>query len=100
MEDGQVQLGTYLQAFWLTEFDGSEDRLRLALIQASAYVQPNSSRPLEAQVSSQLARMARDKRERDARYQSAVSKTTKAKPITVADVFAARRRGEALHVKL
>jgi hypothetical protein len=43
----------------------------LALVEAAAYVQANSSRPLLVQVRAQLARRARDKRERDARYAAA-----------------------------
>jgi hypothetical protein len=52
-------------------FGGDSGALDLALVEAAAYVQANSSRPLLVQVRAQLARRARDKRERDARYAAA-----------------------------
>jgi len=71
-ENGRLGLCEDLRAFWLQRF-GDEELLDLALIQAAGYVQVNSSRPLEAQVSAQLARRAADKRDRDARYAAAVA---------------------------
>lgn len=62
-----------LRAFWVEQFEGDAERLDLALIQVAGFVQPNSSRPLESQVSAQLARIVADKRDRDARYQRAAS---------------------------
>lgn len=59
-----------LRQFWVERF-GDDDRLALALVEAVRYVQPNSSKSLEVQVSSQLARTARDKIDRDQRYASA-----------------------------
>jgi len=87
--DGRLTLFYGLKAFWLEKFDNDEERLELELTRAAAYVQPNSSRALEVQVSSQLARSAADKRDRDKRYAAAAKasgKPTKAqdhKPITI-----------------
>lgn len=83
--NGRLTLFNGLKAFWLDKFDGDEERLELALVQAAGFVQPNSTRPLEAQVSSQLARSAADKRDRDMRYAAAAkasggSRQTAAKP--------------------
>jgi hypothetical protein len=79
-EDGKLTLVNGFRVQWLEEF-GSEKDLDLALMQAASYVQPNSSRPLDVQVSSQLARIVRDKRDKDARYAKAASaKATPAKP--------------------
>lgn len=69
--DGRLTLFNGLRQFWLERFDNDADRLDLALIQAAGFVQPHSTRPLEAQVSSQLARSAADKRDRDKRYAAA-----------------------------
>jgi Helix-turn-helix domain len=55
---------------WLTEFDGDEKRLDLALTQAAGYIQSSSFKPLEAQVNAQLARIAGDKRDRARNYQT------------------------------
>jgi hypothetical protein len=65
---GEIRICAELRAFWLEQFGGDGTRLDLALIQAAGYVQTASSRPLEAQVGSQLARIAGDKREKDQRY--------------------------------
>ena len=76
-EKGQLKLFGSLKDFWLEEFGGDEKLLQLALIQAAAYVQPNSFKPLESQVSAQLARRACDKRDKDARYALAVKQNAK-----------------------
>jgi hypothetical protein len=75
-QKGELQLFNGVRQFWLNEF-GDEHALNLALKQAAGYVQPNSMRPLEAQVSSQLARMAREKRDKDTRYAKAVKDNPK-----------------------
>ena len=67
LEAGHLQLHGELKAFWLEKFDSDEGALELGLLQAAGYVHTNGMRPLEAQVSSQLAKQLRDKRERDAR---------------------------------
>jgi hypothetical protein len=78
-ENGKLTLFNGLRQFWVDEFGGDEKRLDLALTQAAGYVQPNSSRPLEAQVSSQLAKIAAEKRDRDARYLAAAAANKPAK---------------------
>jgi hypothetical protein len=70
-ENGRLELKNGLKQFWLDKF-GDEGLLDLAVIQAAGYVQINSSKPLEAQVSSQLAKAMRDKLDKDARYAKAV----------------------------
>lgn len=79
-ENGRLELCSDLVNFWLGEFGGDQKNLDLALIQSAAYVQPNSSRPLEAQIGSQLARMVRDTRDRDKRYAAAVTAKTASPP--------------------
>lgn len=79
-EDGRIVLHNGTRARWLAKF-GSEERLDLALTQAAGWVQPHSSRPLQAQVEAQLARAASDKLDRDVRYQiAAKSKAKSEKP--------------------
>jgi hypothetical protein len=72
--NGGIILTGDLQTFWLREFDGDERGLDLALKQAAGYVQPqNRCKPLEAQVSAQLARIVGDRRDRDRRYAAAAT---------------------------
>lgn len=81
VEGGKVTLVNGFRIRWLEEFGGSEKDLNLALLQAAPYIQPNSNRTLEVQVSSQLARIVREKRDKDARYAAASGKPAKsAKP--------------------
>ena len=75
-ENGRLELRNGLRQFWLEKF-GDEELLELALIQAAGYVQPNSCKPLEAQVSAQLARKVATKRDQDARYAKAVKTNAK-----------------------
>lgn len=71
-QDGNLKLCESLNQFWLKQFDGNQDDLNLALIQIAGYVQPNSrTSSLEKQTSSQLAKITRERRERDQRYRSA-----------------------------
>jgi hypothetical protein len=74
-ENGRLELKNGLKQFWLEKF-GDAELLDLAVIQAAGYVQVNSSKPLEAQVSSQLAKAMRDKLDKDARYAKAVKANT------------------------
>jgi hypothetical protein len=74
-ENGRLELKNGLKQFWLEKF-GDEALLELAVIQAAGYVQTNSSKPLEAQVSAQLAKAMRDKLDKDARYAKAVKANT------------------------
>jgi uncharacterized protein YdaU (DUF1376 family) len=71
--EGKIELLNGLRSYWLERFDGDGDRLELGLIQAAGFVQPNSTKPLEAQVSAQLARQCGEKRDRDKRYAAAAS---------------------------
>jgi hypothetical protein len=79
--DGKLTLFNGYRAEWLAEFEGDAKSLDLALKEVAGRIQPSShARPLEAQVSSQLARMARDKRDRDKRYAETVARNAKAAP--------------------
>ena len=77
---GTITLHNGTGAHWLAKFGGDEERLALALEQAAGWVQPNSSRPLEAQVGSQLAKQLAEKRDRDDRYAAAAKAKQQAKP--------------------
>jgi hypothetical protein len=67
--NGKILLFNGLRSYWLEKFGGDELKLDLALAQAAGYVQPNNRvKPLEAQVSSQLAKMVRAKLDQDERY--------------------------------
>jgi len=104
--DGRaITMSGKLRAFWIDRFSGDEARFELALIQAAAYIQPNSYRPLESQVGAQLARIAGSKRESDQRYEKAakarelvVASSTRAEqPMTARDKrIAASARTRAL----
>jgi hypothetical protein len=77
--DGKLTLFNGYHQEWLAEFGGDAKGLDLALKEIAGRVQPSHhARPLEAQVSSQLARMARDKRDRDKRYADAAARNAKA----------------------
>jgi hypothetical protein len=69
--NGKLTLLNGTRQRWLDEFGGDEKRLDLALIQIAPVIQPNSRRPLPAQVEAQLARIASEKRDRDTRYAQA-----------------------------
>jgi hypothetical protein len=56
-KNGKLALLNGERSRWLGEFGGDERRLDLALIQIAPYLQPNTRRPLLAQVESQLARL-------------------------------------------
>jgi hypothetical protein len=78
MQDGEITLHNGARAMWLEQFGGDAKRLQLALKQAAGFVQPNSGRPLEAQVGAQLARIVGQKIDSDKRYEKA--KASSAKP--------------------
>lgn len=80
LEGGNLKLNNKLWITWLEIFGNDKIRLLLALREVGGRIQPNSTRPLEAQVSSQLARIAGDKRDRDSRYESAVKTNGSAAP--------------------
>lgn len=94
-----------MRAYWLDRFEGDAERLELGLIQAAGFVQPNSQRPLEAQVSSQLARQCSEKRDRDKRYAKAVADRgaqadappTKSKTMQALERHIEAQRAEAGH---
>ncbi len=77
--NGKLTLLNGCLSEWLAKFDGDEQRLDLALIQIAPYLQPNSNRPLHAQVAAQLARIVAEKRDRDNRYERA-SQQARASP--------------------
>lgn len=71
-ENNAITLDASNWNFWLPHFGGDAEALSLALMQAAGFIQVNDrSKPLAAKVGAQLAMMARAKRERDSRYQSA-----------------------------
>lgn len=97
--DGEaIVLVNGTRATWLERFGGDEEALALALIQVAALVQPNSSRPLCAQVEGQLARIAGQRRDQDRRYEaSKATKTSqpaaaKPKPGGVYEAFQKRKQ--------
>jgi hypothetical protein len=71
--DGSIMLSAAERASWLPDFGNDGRELDLALTQAAVFVQRNGNRPLLAQVRMQLSKMARERRERDSRYQAAKS---------------------------
>jgi hypothetical protein len=96
--DGRLTLCNGLRQTWLEQFGSDAERLDLALIEVAGRVQTASSRPLEAQVSSQLARIAADKRDRDKRYAEAAArnKAAEAAPRETAREAKMRRDRELL----
>lgn len=100
LKNGMLSLNNRLWTTWVDIFKGDKGRLILALTEVAGRIQPNSSRPLEAQVSSQLARIAGDRHDRDRRYDSAVKLNVKQqhadKPISgVSAAVMAKVFGEA-----
>jgi len=74
---GRLTLFGDLKIFWLEKFANDATRLDLALIEIAGRIQTAGNRPLEAQVSSGLARIVADKRDRDTRYQAAAKSNAK-----------------------
>jgi hypothetical protein len=96
LDNGRIVLANGLRAYWLAKFGGDAERLDLALMQVAAYVQPASVRPLEAQVSAQLARIAAEKLDRDRRYERAVTSRAPpggTQPQRVSDILRRLREG-------
>lgn len=76
--NGRLMLHNGCRQQWLDHFGGDSIELELALTQAAGYVQPhNRSKSLRVQTEAQLARILRDKRDKDARYAAAASKNRK-----------------------
>lgn len=71
-EIGKPMLLNGLHAEWLSKFDNDEQALELALTRAAPYIQPNSRKPLEAQVAAQLATQLSWRRDADRRYNGRV----------------------------
>ncbi len=69
--DGRVSLLNGSLSYWLERFGNDVERLELALIEAAGGVQPASRQPVKLQVERQLARFARDKLDKDQRYERA-----------------------------
>ena len=65
------------RAEWLAKFDGSEERLDMAIKEIAPHVKPNSPTPLKVQVNGKLARIVGEKLDKDTRYAKAA---TSAKP--------------------
>jgi hypothetical protein len=83
VENGKVVLDADVRAEWLERFGGDATELDLSLIQIARFVQENSSRPVIVQVASQLAKIVREKLERDKRYTRAVKSKTEQKTASV-----------------
>lgn len=71
-EQGRLVVCDEVRLEWVSKFE-SVERFELALVQAQGFIQPNSPRPLEAQLAAQLARSLADKLDRDARYAKSVA---------------------------
>lgn len=69
--DGKLTLINGTRADWESRLGA--DQLDLALIEIAAELQPNSPTPIHLQVARKLARMARDKIDRDQRYKAAAA---------------------------
>jgi hypothetical protein len=79
-EKGKLSLLNGTRAFWLERFDADERRLDLALIEIAPILQPNSQRPLQAQVESRLAKIVAERLDRDTRYARAATAKAAAAP--------------------
>lgn len=73
LQDGKLELLNGFRAEWLERFGGNAERLDLAVMTAAAYVQPFGLKPLDVQVSAQLARHAAEKLDRDERHAATVT---------------------------
>lgn len=71
-----IQLENGVRQKWLQKF-GSEERLELALTEASGRIRPASSRPLKIQVEAILASKIAQKMDQDHRYDTAVKTNQK-----------------------
>jgi hypothetical protein len=79
-DKGKLTLLNGTRAFWLDRFEADEKRLDLALIQIAPALQPNSQRPLQAQVEGQLAKIVAERLDRDTRYARAATAKAAAAP--------------------
>jgi uncharacterized protein YdaU (DUF1376 family) len=90
-ESGSVDLLGGTRARWLADF-GSEERLRLALTQATPYIQTNTRRPLLVVVEAQLARQLAAVRDQDRRYAAAAGAKPAKTTTTTAPIRVSGRR--------
>ena len=72
--DGRVRLVNGTEAEWLQRFGDDREALDDALIEVAGYIQPMSRQPIKLQVERGLARIARERRERDQRYERAAAR--------------------------
>lgn len=96
-DDGSIGFDDSFADYWLASdlFAGDRLDLDLAVVKATGYIQPRSSKPLEAQLSSQLAETCRMKRERDKRYAAAKQASQQPKIVLDAERWAAIERRAA-----
>lgn len=79
--DGRLVLSQPVRATWLADFGGDVRALDLALVEIRGQVQPNSrAHSLAVQVNRHLARIVRDRSERDRRYAAAAAKNARPVP--------------------
>lgn len=92
--DERIVLDDELTEFWLARFGGDDERLALALVEAAASVRLGSRQAIRQQVERVLARIAGEKRDRDARYASAATRggSSGGKPQPTAAELDERRR--------
>lgn len=81
--NGRIELVNGTRALWLERF--GDDATALALSLESIEIQPNSRTPVAAQVQRGLARIARERHDRDRRYQAASIKNASQRPTSVRD---------------
>lgn len=77
IRENKIFLCKPLKEEWLSLFNNNEQDLDLALVQIFPYLQNRNPVQLEVQVNSQLSRICRERRERDARYASSTKKEKK-----------------------
>lgn len=81
----RIELVNGVRAEWVDRFGGAEDVLDDTLIELSGKIKPNSPTPIVAQIDSYLARVARDRRDSDKRYQKATADREKTRSRQSAD---------------
>lgn len=76
-DGGKITLVNGTRTEWLAKFGNDAESLDLALLEIVERIQPNSNRPISAQVNAGLARIVRERRDRDRRYADAASRNSK-----------------------
>ena len=87
--DDRIVLRGAMLAEALADFDNDEKRLAKALDQAGGWIQPNSSRPLKAQVRAQLGKIVGDRIDRDKRFVASAPASKASDKIAAARAFQA-----------